>query len=181
MDETSAAEDWEQVQALFPAQKSITSKSWTFGFSGRLPRTRIDRLMQTRSAAKLALMLDQRSNQRIKALRTFAAVNLEQATAAFRISIIANVSLPILLLTVANLLFPGSLGRIFLSAFEVGQQVAMIQLGVLFLTLSWLLAILIYALACLNQARDIRHLIDLFAAERGIYFGLDDMNEMQSD
>jgi hypothetical protein len=181
MDDTSAAEDWEQVQALFPAQNSITSKSWTFGFSGRLPRTRIDRLMQTQAAAKLALMLDQRSNMRIKALRTFAAVNLEQATAAFRISIIANVSVPILLLTVINLLFPGSLGRIFLSTFEVSQQFLMIQLGVMFLTLSWLLAVLIYAVACLNQARDIRHLIDLTAAERGIYFGLEDIVEMQSD
>ena len=46
--------------------------------------------------------------------------------------------------------------------------------------LALLLLILIYSISCLNQARDIRHLIDLFAAERGIYFGLEDMSDLQS-
>jgi hypothetical protein len=34
----------------------------------------------------------------------------------------------------------------------------------------------IYSLANTHQARDIRHLIDLYAAEQGIYFGLENMD-----
>ena len=165
MDDTSVAEDWEQIQALFPTRNAVTAKSWTFGFSGRLLRLRVACLMQTQAAGQLALILDQRSAARVRALRIFASVSLEQVIAAFRISIVVNVSLPILLLTVANLLFPGSAGRVFLFASAVGQTVALIQMGILFVTLIWLLDILIHALACLNQARDIRYLIDLIAAE----------------
>ena len=54
----------------------------------------------------------------------------------------------------------------------------MIVFGIFMLMLLFL--VLVYALASLNQARDIRHLIDLFAADRGVYFGLEDSSDLSS-
>lgn len=141
---------------------------------------RIGDLLDSHGAAQLALLLDQRDDARVKALRTFAAINHEQAVAAFRLTLIVNVSVPVLILTLLNQAFPGLLGRLYTASRQAGELSFWIQLNVLLTALALLLLILIYSISCLNQARDIRHLIDLFAAERSIYFGLEDMSDLQS-
>lgn len=175
---TRAAEDWVEIQKLFPAWAALKPTSaWVNGISSRLVGSRLSRLLKGARVEALTLLIDQKSDERIKALRTFAAVNLEQATAAFRLTMIANVSAPILLLTITHQLIDGGLGRLLAEIHEndpiiITGMVSGAAIGALLL-----LGVAFYALANLNQARDIRHLIDLLAAERGIYFGLEDLED----
>ena len=107
-------------------------------------------------------------------------MNLEQAVSAFRITIVGNFSIPIIMLSVAHQLTDGGVRKLF-EFIHQGEFVAiifMIVFGIFMLMLLFL--VLVYALASLNQARDIRHLIDLFAADRGVYFGLEDSSDLSS-
>lgn len=180
MEQNSVEKDWETVQSLFPARKSFTSHSWAFGVSSRLGRKRIAKLQQAKSSQALGDFLSSCDSARIKALRTYAAINLEQTIAAFRITIIVNVSIPLLFFTIVNQLFPGTIRGVYAAAFQEGGMTAWVQLNVLLTAFIALVIILLFAVASLNQARDIRHLIDLIAAERGIYFGLEDVSDLQS-
>jgi len=179
--ERSAAEDWAEIEALFPAYAGMKpSMTWFNGVSSRLKVKRLSRLMSSSSAKKLVIYLNGCAPDRVKTLRTFAAVNLEQAMSAFRLTMIANVSGPILFLTVLHQLIDGGLGRLLskIHQNDPGQILGMaIGAGVGSI---FLLFVAFYALAHLNQARDIRHLIDVFAAERGIFFGLEDTEDLHS-
>lgn len=183
MTETTAREDWDEIQALFPASKGITRKSFENGMSSRLSAKRMQRLMGGKSAQKLDAMLSERGLERVKALRTFASINHEQALAAFRITVVTNVSIPVILLTVMNIIAPNLLEELRELINMVAHVSFQTQLApALFLTVValWTALFLTYAVLCLGQAREIRHLIDLHAAERGVYFGLEDMDEGNS-
>jgi len=181
IDDTSAAQDWEKIQALFPARRAMRpNKAWYNGLSTRLGRDRLTNLLSTPSAGHLAAILDQCSDERLKALRTYAAINLEQATSAFRVTMIGNVTTPIILLSIAHQLTDGGVGKIF-ELIHQGDVSVMFGMVFAFIFLGLIIFfVLVYALACLNQARDIRHLIDLFAADRGVYFGLEDSGDLSS-
>ena len=177
----SAAQDWEKIQALFQARRAMRpNKAWYNGLSTRLGRERLKNLLSTPSAEHLAAILDQCGDERLKALRTYAAINMEQAVSAFRITIVGNITTPIILLSIVHQLSDGGVGKVFefIHNGELSAMVVMIS-GVIFLGLT-MFFVLVYALACLNQARDIRHLIDLFAADRGVYFGLEESGELSS-
>ena len=177
----SAVQDWEKIQSLFPARTAMRpSKAWLNGISTRLAGDRVSRLLDRPNSGHLAAILDQFSDERLKALRTYAVVNLEQAVSAFRITIVGNFSIPIIMLSVAHQLTDGGVRKLF-EFIHQGEFVAiifMIVFGIFMLMLLFL--VLVYALASLNQARDIRHLIDLFAADRGVYFGLEDSSDLSS-
>ena len=176
----SVFEDWNEIETMFPSSRAMRpNKSWTNGISTRVGGRRLTRMLGNSGAGPLAAKLDQLDDARVKALRTFAAVNLEQATQGFRVTLIANVTVPVLILTVVNLLAPNGIGSLFLPDTNDPRMWALLTF-VFGLVFVMLVGIAAYALASLNQARDIRHLIDLFAAERGIYFGLEDIEDMQS-
>lgn len=177
----SAAQDWEKIQALFPAKAAMRpNKAWLNGMSTRLAGNRLTRLLGGPNAGHLAAILDQCSDDRVKALRTYAAVNLEQAVSAFRVTMIGNFSIPIIMLSVAHQLTDGGVSKLF-EFIHQGDTAAIVGLivGGIFALVA-LFAVLLYALASLNQARDMRHLIDLFAADRGVYFGLEDTGNLSS-
>ena len=178
--EDSALADWTAIQAMFPAYRAISSKNWAYAISNRMHGTRLTKLREGRWATALSELLKRRGDARLKALRTFAAINHEQAVAAFRLTLVVNVSVPVLILTLLNQAFPGAVGRFSTESLDAGQLAFWLQLNILLTALVFLLVILIYSVCALNQARDIRHLIDLFAAERGIFFGLEDTGDMQS-
>ena len=183
MTETTAREDWDEIQALFPARKGIRRQSFENGMSSRLSGKRMKRLMGSDSAQKLDALLSERGLERVKALRTFASINHEQALAAFRITVVTNVSIPVILLTVMNILAPNlldSLRNLFNIIANVSFQTQLAPVLFLSVVALWTATFLTYAVLCLGQAREIRHLIDLHAAERGVYFGLEDMDEGSS-
>lgn len=175
----TAREDWEHIAALFKAGAAMRpTRTWFNGMSSRLDYKRMEKLQKTKQAKALESYLSKLSDKRIKTLRTFAAVNQEQTLAAFRVTLLGNVSVPILLVTFFNQVTQGGFTQFFknLKA-EDPTFFAVLIAGILGgVTVIALLAI--FAIANLGQARDLRHLLDIHAAERGIYFGLEDMDDL---
>jgi hypothetical protein len=128
----------------------------------------------------LAALLDQRTSGRVKALRTYAAINMEQAAAAMRMTIIVNVSIPIIIVTILSQISSGQLWNNLWSTYSDEPYGWLAIAAPTIVALSCLIIILAIGATRLGQARDIRHLIDLFAADRGIYFGLDDTDSLHS-
>ncbi len=176
----AAQEDWAHIQALFKARSVMRPKAaWFNGVSSRLSRRRLERLTQSPSARTLKDYLADKTPNGLKTLRTFAAVNLEQASSAFRLTMIANITVPIVLLSVLHQLSPNGLGQLIKTVIGDDSEMMLSMIigglgGIIVLIL-----LISYALANLGQARDLRHLLDIYAAERGIYFGLEDKDDLQ--
>lgn len=175
----SASDDWVKIIGLFPIGRFLVPRKFaSMGFSSRLNAHAISRLWESRAAGHLAAKLDQTDDARIKALRTYAAIYLEQISSAFRLTLVVNVTVPFLLLTFANLLVPGGLGQLLQDTYGGDAEGSLIFGGLVLASVIFAACISIFALAQLNRARDIRNLIDLHAADRGIYYGLEDAGEM---
>lgn len=129
---------------------------------------------------RLSRYLESRDSPRIKALRVYASTNLEQVAAALRMTVIINVSVPVIFMTVTTQISDGRFWDILWELYAGDPGAITIIIGTLIIALLALLAILIWGTIRLGEARDVRHLIDLYAAERGIFFGLEDTVEMQS-
>jgi len=177
----TASEDWTEIESYFPTVNAMKpNKAWVNWMSTRVGTGRLKQLFANRGAGRLAAKLDQMDGERVKAMRTYAAINFEQATYGFRYTLVANVTAPVLFLTVLNLLLPGGIaGMLVLSYGDEKLATLSFFIGFMF-TFFVLVLMLSYSLAALNQARDIRHLIDLHAADRGIFFGLEDADDLHS-
>lgn len=176
---STAAGNWAEIVKLFPIFRFLLPRRLaSFGLSSRLNAHAISRLGESPAARRLGAKLNQVDDARVKALRTYAAINLEQISSAFRITLVVNVTVPFLLLTFANLLAPGGLGQLLQDTYGGDAAGSMFFVGVVSASVVFAAGISIYALAQLNRARDIRSLIDLHAADRGIYYGLEDTGEM---
>lgn len=173
---TSLTQKWEEITGLFKTRSAFRPhKYWGMGLTSRLDLNRVILLRQTKQALKLKKILNDLPNRDVKALRTFAAINQEQATAGFRVTMVTNVTVPVGFLALLHQLSPEGLGALIAAVYE-NEFIFMAVLGGIVATL--VIGIALFALSTLSQARDIRHLIDLHAAERGIYFGLEDMEEL---
>lgn len=178
--ENTVFEDWLEIESYFSTGRAmLPNKSWSSWISTRAGAGRLSKVLGKPGAGRLAAKLDQLDDERIKALRTVAALNFEQASYGFRTTVIANVTAPVLVLTLVSQMTSGSLGANVIEIYRKAGGLLFIAVMTLFacLALAFMIA---YALAALNQARDIRHLIDLHAAERGIYFGLEDAGDLHS-
>jgi len=172
----SLAEKWERIAALFRTRNALkTRRVWFTGMSARMGKQRITALRETKQAKALFDIVKGVSRSDVKALRTFAAINQEQAVAAYKVTMIANVSIPIGVLALIHQLSPDGLGALILSIYGDEQTGLFALITASTIAVIGILFISLYSLGNLNQARDIRHLIDLYAAEQGIYFGLEDM------
>lgn len=177
-EDLSAFQDWEKVRSLFPSKKAMRpNKAWLSGLSTRLGDNRLERLLSDPRSQQLAVILDQFDDERLKAIRTYAGVNSEQALSAFRLTMIGNVTTPVILISVIHQLSNGGIKEFFEWLLQ-GDTIAMAGMfgGIAGFVIA-VFIVVVYAVASLNQARDIRHLIDLFAADRGLFFGLDDLGE----
>jgi len=167
---------WEEITALFKTRSAFRPhKFWKYGLTSRLDKNRLSLLRQTKQAISLGQILDTLPNRDVKALRTFAAINQEQAAVGFRVTMVTNITVPVGFLAILHQLSPNGLGALIFSFYEK-ELLFMSVLGIVIVTL--VIGIALFALATLSQARDIRNLTDLHAAERGIYFGLEDMEEL---
>jgi hypothetical protein len=174
-DADTTADDWAQIQAMFPRSGGRRIFTWLSGVH------RLTRLLSLPAAGPLAALLDQRPIERIKALRTYAAINLEQASAALRMTVVVNVSIPVIVVAILSQISSGQIWNDMWAFYSKDAY----QWLALAIPVAFALTVLVFIMALgatqLGQARDIRHLIDLFAADRGIYFGLDDMDDLQAD
>ena len=161
---------WLEVQALYPVGVSRRiSLANSFGISGRLATNRLSRLLHTRPARALLRRLEGMDPDALKALRIHAALNEEQARAAFRTTMVANISAPLIGLAVVNQSFPGWLSDLMDRPGAADTVLAFAVLSVLTIAL-----IVFFSLSASNHARDLRHLIDIGAARRGVFFGAED-------
>jgi len=175
----SASEDWEHIASLFKAGAAMKpTRTWFNGMSSRLEYKRMERLQNTKQAKALKRYLTDLPDKRLKTLRTFAAVNQEQTLAAFRVTLLGNVSVPIILVTFFNQVTQGGFTNIFRSMKLESPTLFTILISGIIGGIVAIALMAIFAVANLGQARDLRHLIDIHAAERGIYFGLEDMDDL---
>jgi len=154
------------------------TRTWLNGMSTRMDFKRLEKLRKSKAATTLFEYFETIADHRIKTLRTFAAINQEQTLAAFRVTLLGNVSVPILLVTFTNQITGGGVTEIFRMMQVENPMVFSITISGLIGGVIAIALVAIYALANLGQARDLRHLIDIYAAERRIYFGLEDMSDL---
>ncbi|MEL6686078.1 MAG: hypothetical protein AAFP97_00480 [Pseudomonadota bacterium] len=137
--------------------------------------------MTEKNYEKVQSFLNDRSPERVKALRVYALTNQEQASAALRMTIVINVSIPVIFMTLSTQISDGRFWDSVWDLYASAPGGIAIILSTLIAALVVLFIILVWGASRLGEARDIRHLIDLYAAERGIYFGLEDADTFQSE
>jgi len=174
-DQSTLTEDWTRIQAAFPARSAIRLK-WTLynGLSTRMSNKRLTRMMTGDGPDKLRDIMNASSDQRIKALRVMADVNHEQTSAAFKATMVSNVSAPLAFLALLHQILPGGLSQIVSYIQGEGPFLIYWNIGLMIIVSVMLMFVVGYAIANLGQSRDIKNLIDIYAAERGIFFGLED-------
>ena len=167
--------EFEVIEKLFPIKAYMRpSRTWWYGISPRLLQRRLLELSTNDGALKLRDILTDKSESELKTLRIVAGINEEIAASALRIAMVVNVTVPLALLALANQLLPGGIGEFVVNAMggDSSDYITFLIGGTL--GIIYLLIYGVYALSHLTQARDIRQLIDIYAAECGIYFGLED-------
>lgn len=137
------------------------SPSWMSGLAARAGASRIDRLKATGPAKKLKPLIASLDQDQLRTLLVYSEVNHDQALSALRLTLIANISIPVGFLVLFNQFLPGSI-----QAFVDSLPLAAILLP-LGLALSILVGVLWFAYAGVNAARDLNHLLRLSAAEAG--------------
>jgi len=89
--QTSVSKLWDEISALFKPWSAVkSSRVWVTSMSARISRKRLTRLRSSKEAKTLTSKLKILGTSDIKALRTFAAINQEQAAAAFKVTIVGE-------------------------------------------------------------------------------------------
>ncbi|RIJ25817.1 hypothetical protein D1224_01470 [Henriciella barbarensis] len=159
---TTADQLWRDTMRVFSNFRGMRPrKSWLSGLSVGTGPKRLERLTNSKGAAQLMPKLEALSDRELSVFRTFGRINLEQAEAAMRLSLIANITIPVGFLVILNQLFPGPVQNVF----EYSGPEAM--LGGIGLVAVILLMLIWYSYAGVFQARDISHLAAIAAAKRG--------------
>ena len=157
---------WREAMHLFSNFRGMRPhRSWMSGLSVGTGPKRLERLTASKAARQLMPKLEALSDRELVMFRTYARINLEQAEAAMRLSLIANITIPVGFLVILNQFFPGTVQE----AFDYAGVEAMLggigAAAVVLLLLIW------YSYAGVFQARDISHLAAIAAAKRGVASG----------
>lgn len=152
---------WQDASAQFSNLRGMRPRrSWFSALSVGASRNRLQKLKNSKDAETLLPKLAALSDGEFSVFRSYSQVNLEQAEAAVRLSLIANVTIPVGLLVIANQFFPGIIQGVVK---ETGVEA---MLGG-FLSAALVLFVLIwYCYAGVFQARNLDHLTTIAAARR---------------
>lgn len=131
------------------------SPSWLSGLADRAGASRIERLQATRPARKLKALIAGLDPSQIRQLLVYSEINHDQALSALRLTLVANISVPVGLLVLFNQFLPGSI-----QAF-IGAMPTAVILIPLFSAVSLLVGVLWFAYAGVDAARDLNHLLRL--------------------
>ena len=153
---------WREAMHLFSNFRGMRPRrSWASGLSVGTGPKRLERLTGSKGAAQLMPKLERLSDRELVIFRTYARINLEQAEAAMRLSLIANITIPVGFLVILNQFFPGTVLELVEYA---GPEAMLVGVG---LAAGLLLILIWYSYAGVFQARDISHLAAIAAAKRG--------------
>lgn len=157
-----AASLWPEIAKAFPNRAFMRiSPSWFSGLAPRVTSSRLERLQSTPPALKLRELTAGLDAARMRQLLAYSEVNLDQAVAALRLTLIVNISVPVGFLVLFNQFLPGRIQDF------IGTMPSMAVLVPLALMLSVLVGILWFAYAGVDAARDLNHLLRLRLAETG--------------
>ena len=151
---------WPEIAKAFSNRAFMrVSPSWFSGLGDRAGVSRLERMQTTRAAKTLTRLTAGLSRTRLQRLLVMSEVNQEQAVAALRLTLVANISIPVGFLVLFNQFQPGSIQKLI----ESTSALAIIVPLVMVLTL--LVGVLWFAYAGVDASRDLNHLLRLNLAD----------------
>ena len=152
---------WNQIAPIFSNRAFMRPhRSWVGGVSERTGFDRMAQLTRSAPARKLAPLVAGLDAVELGRLVVCSAINQDQAASALRLTLVANISVPVGALVLINQFLPGS----------VQDMILDLPLLVVFGTLMTMIVILIgviwFAYAGVAAARDLNHLLRLHLADK---------------
>ena len=154
--------EWARLRRCFTVWDAVRPKPhWNRGFSERMGPDRLAKLVEGGAARKAARVLDGLDARELRRLRVAADVNLEQAQAAARITILINITIVVASFVLLNQLFPGFLMRMWDRADPAWRGGIVAGFVVFPLVCIWVGS---YGYAVVASARDLKHVVELHLA-----------------
>lgn len=151
---------WPEIAKAFSNRAFMrVSPSWLSGLADRAGASRLERLQATRPAKTLKRLIAGLDRQQLQRLLVHSEINQEQAASALRLTLIANISIPVGFLVLFNQFIPGSIQGF------IATLPALTVVGLLVTVLSLLVGVLWFSYAGVAAARDLNHLLRLSLAE----------------
>ena len=157
---------WDEATALYANRRGMrASGAWAVGMSARAHGGRLAQMRARPAAKRVRHLLEGLSNRDLRVFHARAAINQEQAVAATRLTVLANVSVPLALVLLVGELAPGIWDWVFRNE---EPSIVVMSLAGLIGGLTAVGAVIWYAYAGVHQARDLYHLATLEMARRGL-------------
>lgn len=151
---------WNQIAPVFSNSAFMRPhRMWFGGVSERTGHGRMKELTQSAPARKLAPLIAGLDRVQLGRLVVRSAINLDQAASALRLTLVANISVPVGALVLLNQFLPGSVEEMIRSAPSI------FVFGVLMAMLAVLLFVIWFSYAGVAAARDLNHLLRLHLAD----------------
>lgn len=159
--EPTADDVWDEATRLFSNLRGMRPRSsWLTGLSVGAGQGRLKRLTESRPAQTLMPKLIALPDSGFSLFRSYAQVNLEQSQAAVRLSLIANITIPVGFLVLANQFFPGIVRQLVEYVGADAMLLGLASAGSLLFLAIW------YCYSGVFQARNLEHLTVIAAAKR---------------
>jgi|GEM_PF-3383947 len=156
----TALSDWDRLSKIFTNLSSVRVRSnwFTTGMSSRIGPQRVQALLKDKRTHALDAIIKRNSADDIARLISIARVNHEQAQAAFRITILLNVTIIIGGLLLSNQIVPGWIVNI-VNGEDRGMRAGLLTflISIPFVAGS----IATYSWGGVASARDLLHLLEL--------------------
>jgi hypothetical protein len=153
---------WPEIAKAFSNRAFMrASPSWLSGLASRAGASRLDRLHATAPAKKLKTLTAGLDRTQLQRLLVYSEVNHDQALSALRLTLVANISIPVGMLVLFNQFLPGSI-QAFVATLPAGAVVLPVAIA-----LTILVSVLWFAYAGVDAARDLNHLLRLCVADAG--------------
>jgi len=151
--------DWERVERIFTNASAFSLKSvLRTGVSERLNQHRVSRLVEGKRAKALDAIVRDMSKRDLRRLKVMGRVNLDQAAAAFRVTVFSNVTLFVAAFAISNQIMPGWIADIWMAADAVDR---IIHVSAILFAVMVGAGLSIYGYGGVSAARDLNHLLDL--------------------
>ena len=145
---------WRDAVRLYSNARGMRPQAtWFSGVASRTSPRRVEALRRSSAARRLEALIVPLNSAAPRRLEALAAVNVEQASAALRLTLIANISLPVGSVLLFNQLFPGTVTTLIESSSPSSVILALSMMAALMLAALW------YSYSGVRQARDLLHLI----------------------
>ncbi len=151
---------WREIAKIFANRAFMRPhSSWFAGLASRSGFDRLAQLTGSRPARRVAPLLAGLGRAQLRRLLVCSVINQDQAMSALRLTLVANISVPVSGLVLTNQFFPGSVEEVLISLPPMAVLAPLVAM------LSILIGILWFAYAGVAAARDLNHLLRLRLSE----------------